>query len=38
VSVGAFLLAWVLWSEDTQPDLVAVPASSAVNTDSRELS
>jgi signal peptidase II len=25
VSIGAFLLAWVLWGEDTEPELVAVP-------------
>ena len=29
VSVGAFLLAWVLWGEDTESDAVPVPAPAA---------
>jgi signal peptidase II len=29
VSLGAFLLAWVLWGEDTESELVAVPAASS---------
>jgi signal peptidase II len=41
VSFGAFLLAWVLWGEDTevQPaaEPVAVPASATVPVDPREL-
>ena len=43
VSIGAFLLAWVLWGEDTETDVVAVPApapssATAVAVESRELS
>ena len=26
VSIGAFLLAWVLWGEDTEPERVSAPA------------
>lgn len=47
VSLGAFLLAWVLWGEDSQPDPVPVPAAAGttaaattaavVTTDPREL-
>jgi signal peptidase II len=37
VSVGAFLLAWVLWGEDSEPEVVAVPAA-VTSGDSRELS
>ena len=29
VSIGAFLLAWVLWGEDSETELVAVPATAA---------
>lgn len=29
VSIGAFLLAWVLWGEDSESELVSVPASAA---------
>lgn len=40
VSIGAFLLAWVLWDEDAEPETVSVPASAqaAVAGDQRELS
>ena len=40
VSVGAFLLAWVLWGEDSESDTVAVPAPApaTVAGESRELS
>jgi signal peptidase II len=38
VSIGAFLLAWVLWGEDTEAEAVAVPAPAAVTGESRELS
>jgi signal peptidase II len=42
VSLGAFLLAWVLWGEDsqTQPatEPVGVPSSATVSVDPRELS
>jgi signal peptidase II len=40
VSLGAFLLAWVLWGEDTEAERagVSVPATSTVTGDSRELS
>jgi signal peptidase II len=40
VSLGAFLLAWVLWGEDTEAENVAVsaPATVAVTGESRELS
>src|SRR5581483_604500 len=37
VCIGAFLLAWVLWLEDTAAEAVAVP-SSAITASSRELS
>jgi len=38
VSLGAFLLAWVLWGEDSETETVAVPAPAAVTAESRELS
>jgi signal peptidase II len=41
VSLGAFLLAWVLWGEDAEPEMVAVPATATANAvtgESRELS
>lgn len=38
VSIGAVLLAWVLWGEDTEPQSAAVPARVPVSADSRELS
>jgi signal peptidase II len=40
VSLGAFLLAWVLWGEDTETEMVAVSTPSAVTVtgESRELS
>jgi len=38
VSLGAFLLAWVLWGEDTEAERVAVPATATVAGESRELS
>jgi signal peptidase II len=40
VSLGAFLLAWVLWGEDAEAESVTVPASAtaAVSGESRELS
>ncbi len=38
VSLGAFLLAWVLWGEDTESESVPVPAPATVAADSRELS
>jgi signal peptidase II len=38
VSIGAFLLAWVLWGEDTESESVAVPAPATVTGESRELS
>jgi len=37
VSIGAFLLAWVLWGEDSE-ESVAVPAPAAVGGESGELS
>jgi signal peptidase II len=37
VSIGAFLLAWVLWGEDSE-ESVAVPAPAAVGSESGELS
>jgi len=41
VSIGAFLLAWVLWGEDSESDLVSVPTSTptpaTVSVESREL-
>jgi signal peptidase II len=41
VSIGAFLLAWVLWGEDTEAELVSVPtptpAPATVRVESREL-
>jgi len=36
VSLGAFLLAWVLWGEDAEAEAVPVPAT--ISADSRELS
>ena len=38
VSLGAFLLAWVLWGEDSAADHVPASAPVAVTTESRELS
>jgi signal peptidase II len=41
VSLGAFLLAWVLWGEDTETELVTVSATAAAATvtgETRELS
>jgi len=38
VSLGAFLLAWVLWGEDTEPARVAIPAAATVAAEPRELS
>ena len=38
VSIGAFLLAWVLWGEDAEVESVAVPAPATVSGESRELS
>ncbi|MEO6879004.1 MAG: signal peptidase II [Gemmatimonadaceae bacterium] len=38
VSLGAFLLAWVLWGEDTQYESTPVPAPAAVTVEPRELS
>jgi len=37
VSLGAFLLAWVLWGEDAE-DAVSVPSPATVARESRELS
>ena len=38
VSLGAFLLAWVLWGEDTESERVAMPATATVTGETRELS
>jgi signal peptidase II len=40
VSIGAFLLAWVLWGEDSEAELVPVPtpAAASVSVETRELS
>jgi signal peptidase II len=38
VSIGAFLLAWVLWGEDTESESVPVPAPATVRGESHELS
>ena len=39
VSIGAFLLAWVLWGEDSESETVAVPTPATVpGADTRELS
>ena len=39
VSIGAFLLAWVLWGEDAEAEAVAVPTPATVpGADTRELS
>ena len=38
VSIGAVLLAWVLWGEDTETQAAAVAAPVAVPADTRELS
>jgi signal peptidase II len=38
VSLGAFLLAWVLWGEDTEAERVSVPSAATVAGESRELS
>jgi len=39
VSIGAFLLAWVLWGEDTEAEVVSVPTPTpaAVRVESRDL-
>lgn len=39
VSIGAFLLAWVLWGEDTEAELVPMPAPAAatISGERREL-
>lgn len=38
VSIGAFLLAWVLWGEDAEADVVAVPTPATVPGEPHELS
>jgi signal peptidase II len=40
VSIGAFLLAWVLWGEDSESEIVPVPtpAPATVSVEPRELS
>lgn len=38
VSLGAFLLAWVLWGEDSESELVAIPPAAAVSGEPRDLS
>jgi signal peptidase II len=38
VSMGAFLLAWVLWGEDAETENVPVPAAATVRAEPRELS
>jgi signal peptidase II len=38
VSLGAFLLAWVLWGEDAEIESVPAPAPATVTADSREIS
>ncbi len=38
VSIGAFLLAWVLWGEDTETEAAGVRAPVTVSADTRELS
>ncbi|HEV8497600.1 MAG TPA: signal peptidase II [Gemmatimonadaceae bacterium] len=38
VSLGAFLLAWVLWGEDTAADRSTVPAQATIAGESGELS
>jgi len=38
VSIGAFLLAWVLWGEDSQSDAVSVGTPATVSGDTRDLS
>ena len=37
VSLGAFLLAWVLWGEDADPEAVSVASPTPIPADSREL-
>jgi signal peptidase II len=37
VSLGAFLLAWVLWGEDSETERVPVPAAATVTGEPREL-
>jgi signal peptidase II len=37
VSLGAFLLAWVLWGEDADVESVSLAAPAAIPADSREL-
>ena len=37
VSLGAFLLAWVLWGEDADTETVSVAAPTPIPADSREL-
>jgi signal peptidase II len=38
VSLGAFLLAWVLWGEDTEAERLSVPTAATVTGESHELS
>jgi signal peptidase II len=38
VSLGAFLLAWVLWGEDAERENAPVVATAAVTAEPRELS
>lgn len=38
VSVGAILLAWVLWGEDSEAPAVSMPAAASVSGEPRELS
>ena len=38
VSLGAFLLAWVLWGEDTESERVGLRTAAAVTGETRELS
>lgn len=38
VSLGAFLLAWVLWGEDAEAETVASPVAAPVTVESQELS
>jgi len=38
VSLGAFLLAWVLWGEDAEAEGVAAPVTASVTVESQELS
>ena len=38
VSLGAFLLAWVLWGEDAEAETAASPVAAPVTVESQELS